>query len=585
MANEICGLAYRRGISENVVFSVNDSPQKIHARVLFSMSAFAYANGNYQKALDDITEGLNIHEQLNDTPMVAHDLRRIAEIYARINQIENAISSFETSIAVSSAIGDMENEAKTLYSLGLFYLRKNRHKTGIQTIENVLSIARKIDNRELIANSLGTKGEYHLQYGDVEVALEAITQSLEICREIGTPTFLDKGLSRMGMVQMKTGEYDKAENNMLEALEISKQLEDKTAFAFNLMSLGDLKVAQNLRDEADRYYSQSVERCLELQNTNLLSVLYYKLYELHRTEEPVLSLEWLEKSIEIDDSLYYQGINDEISNFQIKYETEKKEIQIATLEREKQLFIWLGIAGAGVLLLALGLLFYRHLFNIQKRKLAENKIKQLEQEKQLVATQAVLDGEVGERTRLARDLHDGLGSMLTGTKMHFLEMKRDAKLEDPDVERFDKAMGLLDRSVEEMRRVAHHLMPDSLSRFGLKPSVSDFCSTLPSVEFVYYGDESRLEPKLEVMIYRCIYELVNNALRHSGANNIIVQIMQETDRIAFTVQDDGCGFAPPAESKGVGLQNIRTRVASYNGIINIDSSEGKGTEINVELQF
>jgi len=86
------------------------------------------------------------------------------------------------------------------------------------------------------------------------------------------------------------------------------------------------------------------------------------------------------------------------------------------------------------------------------------------------------------------------------------------------------------------------------------------------------------------MIYRSIHELVNNALKYAGASQILVQIIQEPDRIAFTVQDDGCGFDPAVESKGMGLQNIRTRVASYNGILDINSRPGEGTEVNVEIK-
>jgi len=212
-------------------------------------------------------------------------------------------------------------------------------------------------------------------------------------------------------------------------------------------------------------------------------------------------------------------------------------------------------------------------------------VKQLEQEKQLVATQAVLDGETQERSRLARDLHDGLGSMLTGVKLNLMEMKKGIKLEYPDVERFDKALGLLDNSVVEMRRVAHHLMPDSLSRLGLKPAVGDFCrSFAPTVVFDYFGDEKRLDPMMEVVIYRSIHELVNNALKYSGASQILVQLMQEPHRIAFTVQDNGCGFDASEETTGSGLQNIRNRIASFGGNIQIDSRVGEGTEINGELK-
>ena len=261
--------------------------------------------------------------------------------------------------------------------------------------------------------------------------------------------------------------------------------------------------------------------------------------------------------------------------------------------------IGLSITGGAVLLLALvtSLLLWR--WAILKKRTAEQEkrtaeqekllaiqqIKQLEQEKQLVATQSVLDGETRERIRLARDLHDGLGSLLTGAKLRLLEMKQGAKFAYADVDSFDNALDLLDDSVHEMRRIAHHLMPDSLSRFGLKSAVSDYCNNLPSVRFACYGDESRLESKLEVMIYRSIQELINNALKHAGANNIMVQIIQGFDHIAFTVQDDGCGFDPSVVTQGVGLQNIKMRVASYNGEINIDSKIGEGTEINVEIRI
>ena len=210
----------------------------------------------------------------------------------------------------------------------------------------------------------------------------------------------------------------------------------------------------------------------------------------------------------------------------------------------------------------------------------------MEQEKQLVATQAVLEGETHERVRIARDLHDGLGSMLTGVKLKLMEMKKGVTLEYSDVERFDNALGLLDESVQEMRRVAHHLMPDSLSRFGLKPAVDDFCRNFaPTVVFDYFGEETRIDPLLEVVIYRSIHELVNNALKYSGASQILVQIMQEPNRIAFTVQDDGCGFDPSAETQGTGLQNIRNRIASFGGSIQIDSKAGEGTEVNGELRI
>jgi signal transduction histidine kinase/uncharacterized protein HemY len=529
--------------------------------------------------------------------MIAVDYRKLATICDRINQIDKAVSYFDKSIDLSSSIGDEKNEAETLYQLGMFYLRKNRNEVGMQTIEKVLSMARRIGHQKLIANCLGSIGEFHLQYGDTNKAVEVITQSLEICCQIVTSQYLETGLCRLGMAQMKTGEYDKAEASLLEALEMSKQLEDKYSTAFDLMILGDINRERKKYMEAGVYYEQSVERCLELQNYNMLSVIYDKLYQIHRNNNPALSLEWLEKGILVDDSLYNLEMHNQISAFQIKYETEKKEMQITTLENEKKMITWLSIAGASVLFLGLATLFFLWRWTVQKKRLAEDekelaeqekqlaeqRIKQLVQEKQLIATQAVLDGEVQERTRLARDLHDGLGSILSAAKYSLVDIRKSFVMESAEAERFDKSIGLLDDSMREMRRVAHHLMPESLGAYGLKQSIADFCNTVPIVNFTWYGDNMRLNPKLEVMIYRIIHELVNNALKHSGASHILVEIVQDADRIFLTVQDNGCGFDQHAQTEGMGLKNISARVAACNGNVAIHSITGEGTEIDVKF--
>jgi signal transduction histidine kinase len=247
--------------------------------------------------------------------------------------------------------------------------------------------------------------------------------------------------------------------------------------------------------------------------------------------------------------------------------------------------LWLTVSiGAVFLLILVVLLFLQRLIN-QKKRFAEQQVAQLEQQQQLIATRAVLDGETTERARLARDLHDGLGGMLSAVKFNLHDMKQGTTLEPDDVARFDKAMGMLDESINELRRVAHNMMPESLSRYGLKTALDDFCSSVSNVHFHYFGSEIRLDRSLEIVLYRTILELVNNAIKHSGAENIHVQIIQEPDRIALNVQDDGKGFDTHLETGGTGLKNIRNRVESFNGSFEVYSKPGTGTEITAEFEL
>ncbi|NLB79056.1 MAG: sensor histidine kinase [Clostridiaceae bacterium] len=240
------------------------------------------------------------------------------------------------------------------------------------------------------------------------------------------------------------------------------------------------------------------------------------------------------------------------------------------------MILLLGITLCVLLVVFLLLLFARQLIN-------KNKIERLKKEKQLVATQSVLEGETAERTRLARDLHDGLGGMLSSVRFNLYGLKNGATIDNNDVDLFNKALNTLDESIRELRRVAHNMMPNSLTRYGLKPALVDFCNSISIVKFSYFGSGNRLDSKLEVMIYRTVHELINNALKHTGAEEIIVQVIQELDRIAITVQDDGCGFDATSPTEGTGLNNIQDRVGSYNGRMEIWSKVGEGTEISVEF--
>ena len=293
----------------------------------------------------------------------------------------------------------------------------------------------------------------------------------------------------------------------------------------------------------------------------------------------------LQLASELKDSVFNESNAQNINFLEAKYQTEKKELRISALEKERKLYRFITLSGAFTLLLLLLIFYFMHSSNRRKKQLAEQKIIQLEKEKQLVATQAVLDGETAERSRLARDLHDGLGGMLSAVKLNLFDMKHGVFIEAEDVSRFNKVMEMLDNSMQELRRVAHNMMPESLSRYGLKVALEDFCGSFNNVQFHFFGEEKRIDKSIEIALYRVVFELVNNAVKHSKADTINVQIIQQPNRISINVQDDGKGFDPEEATKGAGLQNIRNRINSVGGTLNILSSKEEGTEIIIDIDL
>jgi signal transduction histidine kinase len=281
-------------------------------------------------------------------------------------------------------------------------------------------------------------------------------------------------------VWIKIPDYNKALEYAKRTVEYARQTNDPSDLASALYSLSSCYLKQEKYRESEETAFQAL--ATETTDVYINSVLYGNIAQANiRMGNSAKGIEYFRKTTNAIRAYSNKNFQSSLSEMEVKYETEKKELKIAALEKEKQLMTGLSITGSVVLLLALATFFLLWRWTVQKRRvseqrqqLAEQQVKQLEQERQLVATQAILDGETQERARLARDLHDGLGSMLTGAKLSLLEMKKDVTLKYADVDRFDRALELLDNSVREMRRVAHHLMPDSLSRFGLKPAVSDF---------------------------------------------------------------------------------------------------------------
>ena len=523
-------------------------------RTLVSFATLYYPSGQYDLMLDYYYKALEMAEKVNLPADAAYISMSIADIYKIISNTSQAEVYYLKGEKLYRELSDSLGIARITYKLsGNYVLQENYPKAlaygeEAYRILSAMSYVRAVD----FYASVKSLSDAWFKLEDYDKALKYALMTVEYARQSNRQDYVAASFTGLSQIYLKQGNFRDAEET-----------------AFKAFAIDSTKMQVN-------------------------SVLYQIIAESNiGLKNSAKAVEYFHKTIDTKNAYANQNFQASISEMEVKYETEKKEMRILSLEAEKRLMTSLSIAGSGLLLLGLLALFFLWRWTLQKRRLAEQQqelaethIRQLEQEKQLVATQAVFDGEVQERSRLARDLHDGMGGKLTAMKIRLHELKRNSGINETNEKQFKVMMDMLDDSVQEMRRVSHNMMPDTLSRAGLKPALDDFCSSMSSlIVFSYYGDESRLDLKLETLIYRCIHELVNNALKYASASYIMVQIIQEEDSIAFTVQDNGCGFDPAAGTKGIGLKNVRSRIASVGGDIQIDSKAGVGTEINVELKI
>lgn len=301
----------------------------------------------------------------------------------------------------------------------------------------------------------------------------------------------------------------------------------------------------------------------------------------------------------LKDSIQAEETKLKLNDIDTKYQTVQKENQILQLEKDKsrQNTLIYGLLAGLIVIASIGVLMYRNAANQRKiaqqqTLLKEKEIQQLQQERQLVATNSILKGQEEERTRVARDLHDGLGGILTSVKLTLGKVRGNFILPEASTVVFTRGLEQLDLAINEMRRVAHSMMPEALVRYGLPDSLKDFCEDLNEtgqikVHLQVLGMENRLDSSVEVVLYRIVQELLNNILKHAQATDAYVQLVRRDAIIHLTVEDNGKGFDPKQTEhrKGAGMRNIENRVAYLGGTLDIQSTVGEGTSVEIEIKL
>lgn len=205
---------------------------------------------------------------------------------------------------------------------------------------------------------------------------------------------------------------------------------------------------------------------------------------------------------------------------------------------------------------------------------------------------AIVHTQEEERRRIALDLHDGLAQMLSVARMNFSSFESQAHaLDEAQQELLHTSIGLLDTALRELSLVSYNLMPNTLYDFGLIAALEDMFHMINRVSAVrlafHTHDYQRLHHQTEIILYRIIQELVNNAFRHSGASDISVQIIMHYKRLVVVVDDNGSGFSVEEirsnEKSGRGLQSVETRVQYLDGSMIVDSHVNSGTVVAVEI--
>ena len=261
-------------------------------------------------------------------------------------------------------------------------------------------------------------------------------------------------------------------------------------------------------------------------------------------------------------------------------------VQITSLKTILRLppefFVWMGVVTS--LCVALGMLLVKRIFNYiasteNQRRISERRI-----------LNTVLRTEEKERLRFSKDLHDGLGPLLSSAKMSVSALAAD-KTDERSREILRNASYVIDEAIRSLREISVNLSPHILKDFGLARAVSNFIGRLPhsgmQIHFSTNLHAERFDADIEVILYRVICELINNSIKHSGAAEASVSLIRIDSLIRLDYRDNGCGFETGGveQQEGMGIANIRSRISSLKGDFTLSSSPGRGMKALVEVHI
>ncbi|MEP6949888.1 MAG: ATP-binding protein [Ginsengibacter sp.] len=557
------------------------------------------------KALNSFADAIPVAKEINDTGKIAAVLGDIGNVYLHKKNPVRAIEYYLQSARLLERCND-QKKLPVLYSnLCSLLDGQSEFDQSIQMGNKALELAQKNNDKTTVVYALVNLSVTYGHLNQLEKQFEILQKALPLAKDNNDLEQLGDIYNNLGGYYYDKKQYRKSLDNYMQSYSYSQQMGNHYHICAACSHLALLYLKLNMPGKAIQFIMQAESLAKEVGSRADLKEIYLTRAEIEENRGNYKqAYDYLSLSSAISDSLFRVESIEKIADMEAKYESEKKERNIIQLQKdkeiqalsikEKSILNYFLIASLGVLLITafVGFRNFRHrqLLAKQQGELQQQHIRELEKDKQLVAVDSMLKGQEDERTRLAKDLHDGLGGMLTGVKFSLMNMKSNLIINHENVVAFERSLDMLDTSIQELRRVAHNMMPEALVKFGLDEALKDYCDNINkaqilNIKYQSFGMENRIESTTEIIVYRIIQELLNNIFKHARANDVLVQLIREEDRISIAVEDNGKGFDIKIleKSKSSGWANIRSRANYLKGKLDVISEDNKGTSVNIEV--
>ena len=561
---------------------------------------------DFTEALVFGTLSIELAEKLKDEGELAKACNNMAAVYGRLDDRDKAVEYAYRGLEIKKRI-DPASESASRITVGNLFFELGRMDLAEVEYKKCIALARAYGNKnDLAAGHLNLGNVYYEvdRNGDARTYLDSAVE--EYRTRVKNPGKLLLALHSLTMVELREGKLAHAADVLQQADPLLGDQDDNGLRVQNDFLYSKLFLAKGqLRESMDRARS-GLALAIAIKDRPAQAKLHYQIARILKDKgdyqgaiDEMLVQTQLRDSIAMENSVEKFAT----ASMREKYEAEQTGFELMKLRNEKEVVLanaakarirQIALVVIVLLLVAvLGVLIR----NLQHRKrlarqdhdLYEKRIEDLLKQQEIRQLDALVEGQEKERKRIAKDLHDRLGSMLSAIKLQFsaLEERLD-KVQVEQSERYRHVFVMLDDAVTEVRRISHDMVRTSLAQFGLAGALKDLRDAVHvpgklEMELDLFGLDERLEQNLEIALYRMVQEAVSNILKHAEARHVSVQVTRSGKSVNVMVEDDGRGFDPSKAAEGMGTGNIRERAREFNGSVAIDARPGRGTIVSIDI--
>ncbi len=586
--------------------------QKIQNKRLILSSLGDLGIGNMESnhldtAVGYFNQGLQVAANMKDTNRMAVMYSNLGNAYRYKKDRVRALENYQRAEDLLEIKKDSLRLPAVYQNISIFLSENNDYRQSITYSNKAYLMAMAQGDDYTSCNALISMSDAWFSLGDTGKQFDLLQQSLVLAKRTGDLEEASTIYNNLGSYYFEKKLFPKALPQFILSYHYAAQMGNHFHLCDASIRMAEVYNQLNHPDSALSYIKKAEALANEIGSRSDLKEIYLTRAEIEKNlGHPALGYDFLTRAVHLGDSLYTTATSDKIAEMEARYESEKKQQQISALEKDRQisllslkqkiLFNWL-MAGLALTLLVVTFLIYLNLRRSrmlakQTDKIQQQRIVELEKDHDLLVVHSLLKGQEEERGRMARDLHDGLGGLLSGVKFSMHHMKDNLIVTNENMAVFERSLDLIDTSIAELRRIAHNMMPEGLVSYGLDEALKQYCSSINTngmlkVTYQSVGLSNRMPDAVEITAYRIIQELLNNVLKHAEATEAMVQVIREESRLNIVVEDNGRGFDmnSPDEKKGAGWINIRARVDYLKGQLELNSAPGKGTQVNIEFNI